>query len=373
MKIAQIAPLIESVPPTKYGGTERVVSALTEALVRRGHDVTLFATGNSHTSARLISSYPTGLREAFPTDISARNLYTHLHLGTAYGMQNHFDIIHDHTESYGGAFAQLSPTPVVMTFHSVITPHLKHMFQTFTKPSIISISHRQQVLVPELKYTATVHNGLNFQEYPLGEQQGKYLLFVGRICEQKGPHHAIEVARQTHLPLIIAAKYEPNIEANKNYFTKFIEPLLSTNIRFIGEVTEQERNKLFTGAIASLHPATWEEPFGLTLIEAMACGCPVVAFRHGAIPEIVKEGTSGYIVDSLPQMIDAVKRITEISRIACAQYARQSFSAMHMAENYERVYYTMLRQHSASSPTISASLSPLRFGNKFFQLHHQNN
>lgn len=372
VKIAQVAPLIESVPPLKYGGTERVVSALTEALVQRGHDVTLFASGDSHTSAHLESVYPKGLRDVFPSDYSSRVLYTHLHLASAYSQQEQFDMIHDHTGTFGGSFAQISLTPVVLTLHGVIDDQVRTLFTRCTRPSLVTISDNQRKGAPDLPYEATVFNGLDFQSYPVAHRVGEYLIFVGRICEQKGLHLAIDVALKSKLPLIIAAKYEPEIEVNRAYFIRYIEPKLSRQIRFIGEVTQQKRNILTSGAIASLHTATWEEPFGLTLIEAMATGCPVIAFNNGSIPEIVKVGVSGMIVDSMDQMAEAIKNISTISRKKCASYARNAFNADHMAEEYERIYERLLIKRIITA-RHSEQLSTMQFGSKFSHMQYRNN
>lgn len=372
MKIAQVAPLIESVPPTKYGGTERVVSALTEALVARGHDVTLFASGNSRTSGRLHATTETHLREHYANDASTKTLYTHLHLGTAYGQQDRFDIIHDHTGTYGAPFAQLSLTPSVITLHGVIHSHVRIMFQHFTKPALVTISNNQRKAAPGLNYEATIYNGLDFRTYPQGVRSGKYLLFVGRICPQKGVHIAIESAQKSGLPLIIAAKYEPHIAENKKYFESAIQPKLSNTIRFIGEVNETDRNALFRDAIASLHPATWEEPFGLTLIESMACGAPVIALNRGSIPEIIRDGVGGFAVETPGEIVQAIGKIGGLSRTACAAYARGSFSADRMAQGYEKVYMAMLTR-ALLSAQHAAEFSSMAQGTKFSQLHYRNN
>jgi glycosyltransferase involved in cell wall biosynthesis len=372
MKIAQIAPLIESVPPKKYGGTERVVSTLTEALVAKGHEVTLFASGDSKTAATLVSTTPKALRETYTKDFSSRVLYSHLHLGNAYERSDEFDIIHDHTGTFGAAFAQNCKTPTVLTLHGPITPATTDMFTQFTKPYLVTISNNQREPAPHLDYTATIYNGLDFKNYPIGHTRYDYLLFVGRICEEKGVHLAIEVAQKTHRPLIIAAKYEPEIAANKKYFTERIEPYLSSSIQFIGEVNEQQRNALMSRAYASLHPATWSEPFGLTLIEAMACGCPVIAFNRGSIPEIVKPGVSGYVVDTVKQMITAVEDTANITQTMCAWYARKYFSAEHMGQEYENLYTSILYRH-AFPQAKESQLSPIRLETTLPSLHYWNN
>lgn len=340
MRIAQIAPIVERVPPKKYGGTERVISALTEELVRRGHDVTLFASGDSQTAAKLIATYPHALREDFPEPSVKRLIWSQRHVATAYAMWHQFDIIHDHTSWVSAGMAHMSRIPVVMTLHSAFTPETIALFESFDHPYLVSISDAQRKPAPDFNYIATVYNGLPMNNYPFSFKNDGYLLFVGRICEEKGTHFAVQVARRLNLPLIIAAKLEDG--PNRAYFEREIEPYLSDTIRWIGEVNEQERNRLFSRALCSLHPVTWPEPFGLTLIEAMACGAPVVAFDKGSIPEVIKHGKTGYIVNDVDEMTNAVSRIDKIDRRECRRYALKQFSAEQMGDNYELVYDAIL-------------------------------
>lgn len=339
MKIAQIAPIVERVPPKKYGGTERVVHALTEELVKRGHEVTLFASGDSQTSAKLEWVYPRGLREAKLPDLYGTNPWTMLNFGMAYELQDEFDIIHDHLAPLSIPAANIASTPVVMTMHGAFTPANRKLFQSLRSPSIVSISEAQIFSAPNINHAGTVHNGLPMEAYPFGGEPGKYLLYVGRIAMEKGVHFAIEVAEQLDIPLIIAAKVDP---VDQTYFRTYIEPRLSERIRWIGEVDEAERNKLMSEALCFLHPVTWREPFGLTLIEAMACGCPVVAFNRGSIPEIVKTGVTGYVVEDSESMMDAVEAVGTIDRAACRAHVLENFSAAKMADRYEAVYKKLL-------------------------------
>lgn len=339
MKIAQIAPIIERVPPKKYGGTERVVSALTEELVRRGHDVTLFASGDSVTSAKLVSSYPMSLREANVNDLKSRNVWSLLNIGTAYGRQDEFDILHDHNGPLALPTANMAHVPVVMTLHGRITRESKKIFQEFRNPYLVTISHSQMYPAPTLRYAGMVYNGLPMDHYPFSDRNEGYLLFVGRISMLKGVHFAIQVAQQLDLPLIIAAKVE---SGDRPYFEQYVEPFLSDRIRWTDEVDEAQRNELMSKALCFLHPAMWREPFGLVLIEAMACGCPVVAFDKGAIPEVIKNGETGFVVDDAEAMADAVKEIATIDRAACRHYALEHFSAQRMADEYEKVYRRIL-------------------------------
>jgi glycosyltransferase involved in cell wall biosynthesis len=334
MRIAQIAPIIERVPPRKYGGTERVVSALTEELVRRGHDVTLFATGDSLTHARLVSIYPRPLREAKLKDLYGTNVWSLFNIGTAYARQDEFDIIHDHTSFLGLPTANTARTPVVITCHGPFTPENRHIFRSLRRPRIVTISNAQAT-VPDLNYAGTVYNGLDLAPYPFSAEHDGYLLFVGRISMEKGLHLAIEVALNVNMPLIIAAKLD---DVDQSYFKYYVEPYLSEKIRWIGEVDEEERNQLMSRAFCLIHAATWREPFGLTLIEAMACGCPVLATNIGSIPELVVHGTTGYVVSSVEEMIDAVYAMETIDRSACRAHALGTFNVERMTDAYERIY-----------------------------------
>ncbi len=340
MRIAQIAPLAERVPPKKYGGTERVVSVLTDELVRRGHEVTLFASGDSITTAKLHAVYPRSLREAKLKDIYALNYWLLLNIGSAYAMQDQFDIIHDHLTPISLPTAHLAKTPVVMTMHGPFTTENRRIFRVLNKPHIVSISNSQAFTVPNINHAGTVYNGLNMSDYPFGDSHEDYLLFVGRISMEKGTHFAIDVAQELDKELIIAAKLDKSDEA---YFKEYIEWQLSDRIRWIGEVDDSERNLLMSKALCMLHPVTWREPFGLTMIEAMACGCPVAAFNHGSIPEIVKTGETGFVVEDLETMIEAIENIHKIDRSSCRRYALENFSGEKMADNYEKLYEKLIQ------------------------------
>lgn len=341
MKIAQIAPIIERVPPKKYGGTERVVHLLTEELVKRGHEVTLFASGDSETSAKLVSVYPRALREAKIKDLYGANIFTMLNIGLSYSRQSDFDIIHDHNGHNSLPTANIANTPVVMTAHGIFTPENRRIFTTLRNPYIVTISQAQARLGTGISHIGTVHNGISVKQYPFSKVHNGYLLFVGRISLEKGVHHAIAVAQYLNLPLIIAAKLD---RVDIEYFNEYINPLLSDQIRWIGEVDEAERNELYSRALCSLHPITWEEPFGLTIVEAMACGCPVIGFRLGSVPELILDGKTGFIVDNLDEMIEAVSKIDEIERIKCRQHVLENFSAEKMTDGYEKIYSHILSE-----------------------------
>lgn len=339
MRIAQLAPLIERIPPHRYGGTERVVHALTEELVKRGHEVTLFASGDSQTSARLHAVYPMSLREAKLKNIYGSNIWSLMNVGAAFSKQDEFDIIHDHMGPVALPTAHISSTPVVATLHGPLSRDLRTLYTTLNKPNLVSISDAQRAPAPGLNFAATVYNGLYTQDYPFSDGHDDYLLFVGRISMEKGVHLAVQAAQDLNMRLIIAAKLE---NPDKPYFKEYIEPYLSKRIEWIGEVDEEERNKLYSRAKAFLHPVTWPEPFGLTLIEAMACGCPVIAMKMGSIPEIIRDGETGFVVKEYDDLVDAITRVDTIPRQECRDHARTHFSAEAMADGYERVYQQVL-------------------------------
>jgi len=339
MKIAQIAPIIERIPPKKYGGTERVVYALTEELVKMGHDVTLFASGDSLTSAKLSPVFPRSVREIKVKDIYGANPWMLCHLGVAYERADEFDIIHDHNSYFSLPIANICRTPTVMTVHGAFSTANICMFQKLRKPFLVTISHAQGNGFPGLNYAGTVHNGLAMEHYPFCAEHDNYLLFVGRISLEKGVHYAIEAAQYLGLPLIIAAKLD---REDTEYYEEFVRPHLSEDIRWVGEVDEGERNRLMSRAMALLHPVTWREPFGLTMIEAQATGCPVVAFNKGSVPEIVVDGETGFVVEGVEGMLDAISNIGKINRRSCREHVLESFSAKKMAEGYENIYRQIL-------------------------------
>lgn len=341
MKIAMLAPVIERVPPKRYGGTERVVYELTEELVKRGHEVTLFASGDSITSAKLISVYPRALREARLKDIYGNNNYSLMNVGLAFSMQNEFDIIHDHMGAISLPAGNISQVPVVATLHGAISPEVRNIYAMLKNVHLVNISNAQSYPAPGLNYAGMVYNGLSMEHYPFSEENEGYLLYVGRISAEKGVHFAIETAQQLNLPLIIAAKLE---QTDRPYFQQYIEPHLTDEIKWIGEVDEEKRNDLMSKALCFLHPVMWREPFGLTLIEAMACGCPVVAYDKGSIPEVISNGKTGFVVQDLESMLDAVKNIDTIDRNYCREYALTNFSAKRMADGYEEIYRKIISE-----------------------------
>jgi glycosyltransferase involved in cell wall biosynthesis len=340
LRIAQIAGVAERVPPKGYGGSERVIYNLTEGLVKRGHEVTLFATGDSETSAKLVPIYPRSLREAKVDNAYGSNILGLLNIGYAYDRQNQFDIIHDHNGWLSLPTANMAKTPVVMTMHGPIGMEEKRIFENLNKPFLVTISKAQASTAPNLNYAGNVYNGLDMEDFPFSGKDEGYLLFVGRISREKGLHHAIEVAQYLDLPLVIAAKLNKVADAPQDvqYFKDYIEPKLSDRIRWIGEVDETTRNELMSKALCLLHPITWREPFGLVMVEAMATGTPVVAFNLGSVPEIVQNGKNGFVVSNIEEMITAVANIKEIDRKYCRQYALENFNANRMVDGYEEIY-----------------------------------
>ncbi len=361
MRIAQIVNPIESVPPQLYGGIERMVHALVEELVEMGHKVTLFASGDSVTSAKLESVVPSSLRVSKIKNVYGMNDYTTLNLVNAFKHADEFDIIHEHTNSAGMLAGVVSPTPVVSTLHGPFSTSNRKLFEAVAdRVHLVAISQGQVKPVPHLPIAGVVYNGLPMEDYPFSDQHDGYLLFVGRISEEKGVHHAIEVAQYLNMPLIIAAKLELNHRPDVQYFKEYVEPRLDgQKIKWIGEVDTDQRNQLMSKAKVFLHPVSFREPFGLTLIEAMACGCPIVAFGRGSIRELVLQGKTGFVVEDTEEMVEAVTSIDLIDRRECRRHALENFNAHRMAKGYEQIYQSIIQQRKPRSRTAKASANSL--------------
>lgn len=342
MRIAQVAPLIERVPPKKYGGTERIVFVLTEELVARGHDVTLFASGDSQTSARLMSVYPRSLRESRMKEMYGLNIWTLMNVGAAFSRQHEFDIIHDHNAHVSLPTAEIARTPVLETMHGALSIGARLIFRALRRPWLVSISESQRDPAPDLHWLSTVYHGLPLHTYPFSASHDGYLLFVGRMSPDKAVHIAIEVAQILDFPLVIAAKLDYNLPGNVAYFREYVEPQLSDRIRWVGEVDDTERNMLMSRAACLLHPATWREPFGLVMIEAMGCGCPVVAFGRGSPRELIVNGKTGFVVNDLEGMMEAVTKTRDIDRAECRRHAIEQFNVKRMTDGYEAAYRKIL-------------------------------
>jgi glycosyltransferase involved in cell wall biosynthesis len=338
MNIAQVAPLMESVPPRAYGGTERVVSYLTEALVEMGHHVTLFASGDSVSRARLVPVVPSGLRldPGKPDPLVWHTILMDMVLDAA----PTFDVIHFHTGVLQLALMRHCETPCLSTAHGRLDlPELKPLFRRFSSHPMVSISDSQRKPLPWANWVATVHHGLPLGLYSLHPQPKDYFAFLGRISPEKRADRAIEIAKACGTPLRIAAKVDV---VDRDYFDSVIEPLLDHPlITFVGEIAEPAKNDFIGHARALLMPIDWPEPFGLVMIEAMACGTPVVAYGHGAVPEVIEDGVTGFIVHDQEQAIAAAKNIDRIDRRRCRQVFEQRFGALVMAQQYLDVYHRL--------------------------------
>ncbi|MBI3805742.1 MAG: glycosyltransferase family 4 protein [Nitrospirae bacterium] len=334
MKIAQIAPLYESVPPRLYGGTERVVSVLTEGLIQRGHDVTLFASGDSTTEARLIPVCPEALRLSGVKDPCADHM---LELALVYEQADQFDLIHSHVDYFTFPFAAQAATPTITTLHGRLDPpELQAIHRYYKSHPLISISNSQREPFPFANWAGTVYHGLQMDRHRFYPNPGKYLAFLGRISPEKRPDLAIEIAKRTGVPLKIAAKVS---DQDRKYFEQVIRPLITPPlIEYIGEVDEEEKDIFLGEALALLFPIDWPEPFGLVMIESLACGTPVIARPCGSVPEILIDGTTGFIHSELDDLVGAVERIDTLSRRECRKHAETFFSAERMVEQYERIY-----------------------------------
>jgi glycosyltransferase involved in cell wall biosynthesis len=336
MRIAMIAPLMESVPPTLYGGTERVVSILTETLVRRGHQVTLFASGDSITRAKLVSCS----RHALRLDPAVRDpqAFTIAQLGEVYQQAASFDIVHNHNDYYAFPAARMASTPTVTTTHGRLDlPEYHRVYEAFREQPLVSISHAQRAPVPDVNWVATVYNGIEIDNYHFRPERGDYLLFLGRISPEKRPDRAIEIARDVGMRLVIAAKVDA---VDRDYYEHAIKRQIDSSslIEFVGEVNDQEKDALLGGAYAYLFPIDWPEPFGLTMVEAMATGTPVIATSVGSVEEVVVDGVTGFICRRFHDMVDAVERVDSIDRSACRAHVERHFSPDVMAAGYESVY-----------------------------------
>ena len=343
LRIAQVAPLYERVPPSLYGGTERVVAYLTDELVRRGHDVTLFASGDSETTAKLIAPVPIALRLSG----EARDpLSAHvIELSYVFEHADRFDIIHCHMDYPGFLVGRAVSTPVVHTLHGRLDlPYLRPVFEQFRDAQIVSISDAQRTPLRDLDlaWAGTVHHGLPLHRYAYSPEGGDYLAVLGRVAPEKRLDLAIAVALKLGVPLRVAAKVDV---ADRVYFEREIRPQLNDPlIDFIGEIGDAEKPAFLGGAMALLFPIDWPEPFGLVMIEAMACGTPVVARPCGSVPEVMRPGVTGFVSNTVEEMVDAVKRLDEIDRAECRQWVERQFSVERMTDDYERIYRAVLHR-----------------------------
>lgn len=357
MRIAQVAPLHESVPPKLYGGTERVVHHLTEELVRQGHDVTLFASGDSLTQARLVPVCAQSLRlDNQCVDPLAHHV---LMLERVFGAVEDFDVIHFHIDYLHYPVSSRAQVPVVTTLHGRLDlPDLVPLYRRFQNMPVVSISDAQREPLPWLQWEGTVYHGLSPADYTFYPDTGKYLAFLGRISPEKGLDEAIAIARRAGMPLKIAAKVD---RVDRDYFNSSIRPLLDDPlIDFVGEIGFPETNRFLGNAYALLFPIQWPEPFGLVMIEAMAAGTPIIAYRRGSVPEVMEEGISGMIVQNVEQAAHAVARVSSIDRAGCRAYFEQRFSASRMCRDYVAVYEQLAGEKPALVPVPRGATSWLR-------------
>jgi glycosyltransferase involved in cell wall biosynthesis len=340
MRIAQIAPPIESVPPTCYGGTERVVSYLTEELVKQGHQITLFASGDSLTSADLVPCTKTALRLT-PT-VRDPIPYYMLMLDKVRERADEFDILHFHIDQFHFPIFRSMAHRTLTTLHGrQDLPDLQMLYRGFPEMPLVSISNAQRRPCAAANFAATVYHGIPKELHAANvDRRGSYLAFLGRICPEKRVDHAIAVARAAGVPLKIAAKVD---KVDEDYFRETIMPLLNgPGVEYIGEINEHAKTAFLGDALALLFPIDWPEPFGLALIEAMACGTPVLAFRRGSVPEIVDEGVTGYIVDTPEEAIAVLPDVLSLDRRAVRRRFDERFSADRMARDYIKVYHSLL-------------------------------
>src|SRR5437868_3270066 len=350
MRIAQVAPLYESVPPKLYGGTERIVSYLTEELVKQGHDVTLFASGDSMTQASLIAVCPRALR-LDPQCVDQLAHHTLL-LEAVVAMQEQFDVIHFHLDYLHFPLTRVMGWTTLSTLHGRLDiPDLVPLYQTFREMPVSSISDSQRAPLPWLNWQGTVHHGLPENHYDFSPKSGGYLAFLGRTSPEKGLDQAIAIARQAGMPLKVGAKVD---RSDAEYLESCIKPLLADrDIEFLGEIGFPEKNELLGGAEALLFPIVWPEPFGIVMIEAMACGTPVIAYPAGSVPEVVEEGVTGFIVPNADAAVKAIHKIESFDRAACRRRFEERVTASLMSSQYLRLYETLVGSQGEPIPDSS--------------------
>jgi glycosyltransferase involved in cell wall biosynthesis len=354
MRIAQIAPLAESVPPKLYGGTERVVAWLVEELVDLGHDVTLFASGDSKTSAKLMPVWPRALRLGRPHS-DPMVAQTALLEAVANHARN-FDVIHSHIDWIHLPLLSRLEVPIVTTCHGRLDlPGLSGVARSFPDAHFVSISDNQRVPLPAANWLGTVYHGLPVDSLNPSFERGSYLAFLGRLSAEKGPEAAMRIARAVGLPLHIAAKVP---RSERRYFKNKLEPQIDgEQVCLIGEVNDEAKEKFLAGAAALLFPIDWPEPFGLVMIEAMACGTPVIAFRCGSVPEVIEDGVTGFVVDTEAEAIQAIKRVGELDRRKVRSRFEERFTAKRMALEYVTHYEVLTAMRHAEGPSVIPNIA----------------
>ncbi len=367
MRIAQIAPPWISVPPRGYGGTEMIVHYVTEELVKRGHDVTLFASGDSETKAHLSSIFPVALGNS--GELKNHPLKPLLHYIECFEREKEFDIIHNHAQYYAMFLTDLVKTPVVHTIHGSFSKEdvpdedKRDTLRKFKNQKFVSISNSQRRGMENLNYLATVYNGIDSSQFSFSDKKGEYLYWMGRITQKKGPVDAVEAAKVLKMKLRIAGTVDP---VDKDFCETVLFPLIfdskiSNLIEFEEEIKRERKIMLYKDALCTLYPIHWEEPFGLVMVESMSCGTPVIAYNHGSVAEIVKDGVTGFIIDpddedrplkgsfvikkqGVEGLVEAIKRIKEIDRRSCRKHVEENFTVERMVDGYERVYNQLINQ-----------------------------
>ena len=356
MRILQLAPLWEAVPPPAYGGTEAVVSLLTEELVAQGHDVTLAASGDSLTSADHLAIYPRSLRRA--DDLPDRSPYDWTHIAMSLHHARDFDIIHNHAGELAMAMSVLVDVPMLTTMHCLPTPDTQFIWDRYTGAyNTISVSQKRPLTnASPARFVGHVYNAVDVETFPFQADKGDDLLFLSRIAPDKGPQIAIEVARRLGRRLIMAGKVD---QYDRRFFEEVIRHQIDgEQIVFVGEADAVQKRELYRSARCLLMPLTWEEPFGLVMPEAMACGTPVVAFRRGSASELIEHGRSGFVVDTLDEMVDAVRQIDTIDPHACREHVRARFTPSIMANRYLQVYEELLGRPRHATTFAAATEAP---------------
>ncbi|HIK07557.1 MAG TPA: glycosyltransferase family 4 protein [Trichormus sp. M33_DOE_039] len=354
MRIAQVAPLWERVPPPAYGGIELVVGLLTDELVRRGHEVTLFASGGSISLAKLVSVHPRALR--LDSSIKEYGIYEMLQLGSVYERADEFDLIHSHMGCASLPYAKLVTTPTVHTLHGIFTSDNKKMFQYAKTQPFVSISDAQREISLGLNYVETVYNGIDVNSYKFYPQADEppYLAFLGRISPEKGTHLAIEIAKKSGWRLKMAGKVDI---VDVEYFETEIKPLIDgKQIEYLGEANHTQKNALMGGAVATLFPITWREPFGLVMVESMASGTPVIAMKLGSTTEVIAHGKTGFLCSNVEECVSAIDKVAGLERFYCREYVQKRFSLQAMTDGYEKVYRQILQDKFAKNGHIRSAV-----------------
>lgn len=348
LKIAQVAPMWFPIPPKKYGGIEWIVYHLCEGLEKLGHDVTLFASGDSNVPCKLSATYPKSLIE---DGISWNDqTYNMLNLSRAYERSSEFDIIHTHIDLWDIYFAPLVKTPSIHTIHNPLYSSRKDdsrltMFGKFKDNNYVAISNSHRKLSrAKINFVDTIYNGIKMSDFKFNPKPENHFIWCARIDKYKGIENAIKIAQKAKVKLILAGRLDPT---QKDYFNSKIKPHLGKNIKYIGEYSFEEKSEFFGSAKALLYPIEWHEPFGLNMVESMACGTPVIAYNKGSVPEVVKDGKTGFVVENISEAVKALKKIDQIDRKSCREWVQEKFSTEVMVSNYEKAYYDIIKKNNS--------------------------